>query len=95
MTDPAWWETHLAWVRIFQWLVLVAPASAVLSNMSRRTKWMSIAPLLLIGLQYVLAHRGMDGTLPIGLGLHAATAMLLFAVACFLAAAAWRRSELR
>ena len=90
MTDPGWWAVHLAWVRIFQWLVLVMPASAILADVPWWTKWASAAPLPLIGLQYVLAHRGLDGTLPVGLGLHAVTAMLLFSVAAFVAAAAWR-----
>jgi hypothetical protein len=89
VTDPGWWETHVAWVRIFQWLVLVLPASAALAEVPRRTKWASAVPLPLMGLQYVLAHRGIDATLPIGLGLHAVTAMLLFAVALLVATTAW------
>jgi hypothetical protein len=93
VTDPGWWATHLAWVRVFQWLVVVLPASAVLADVPLRTKWMSAAPLLLIALQYVLAHRGLDGTFPAGLGLHAVTAMLLFAVTAFIAGSAWRSAD--
>jgi hypothetical protein len=89
ITDAGWWRAHVTWVHIFQWLVLVLPASAAFADVPRRTKWASAVPLPLVGLQYVLAHRGIDGTLPIGFGLHAMTAMLLFTVAVFVATTAW------
>jgi hypothetical protein len=42
-------------------------------------------PLLQIALQYVLAHRAIEGRLTIGLGLHALDARLLLLIAAGLA----------
>lgn len=88
MTDPDWWRLHLAWVHVFQWLVLVVPVSAALAPVPRHAKLASILPLVLMGLQYPLAHRALDGRLPIGLGLHAAGALLLFGATLHVASAA-------
>jgi hypothetical protein len=38
-----------------------------------------------MGLQYFLAHRALDGRLPIGVGLHAVNAALMLMVATLLA----------
>jgi hypothetical protein len=38
-----------------------------------------------VALQYVLAHRALDGRLTIGIGLHAVNGALLLIVATFLA----------
>ena len=89
ITDPSWWEIHLSWVHAFQWLAIAVTASGAWADVPRRTKWASAVPLALIGLQYVLAHRGIEGSLPIGLGLHAVNAMVLFAVTARVAATAW------
>ena len=81
IVDPEWWQTHLAWVHVFQWLVVIIPASAAASSARRHVKWASLGPLVLMGLEYVLAHRGMEGSFPIGLGLHAVGAFILFGMA--------------
>jgi hypothetical protein len=41
--------------------------------------------MIQIALQYVLAHRALEGRLPTGIGLHAVNAALLLVVATFLA----------
>lgn len=82
MTDPEWWTYHNAWVAIFQWLVVPLPILAWLGGppRGRRTLFACI-PLLQIALQYVLAHRAIEGRLAMGLGLHALDAGLLLLVA--------------
>ncbi len=88
MTDPSWWELHRAWVHAFQWLVLLPPACAVLAGYSRRLMWASALPVVLLYLQYVWAELGRDGTWAYGLGVHAASALLLFGTMGALFAAA-------
>jgi hypothetical protein len=87
VTDPGWWTYHSDWVAIFQWLVVPLPVLAWLggSPRRRRTLFASI-PFLQIALQYVLAHRAMEGRLAIGLGLHALDAGLLLLIAAGLTA---------
>jgi Family of unknown function (DUF6220) len=86
ITNPDWWEYHKAWVGIFQWLVLPLPVLAWLCGKPRagRTLFASL-PILQIALQYFLAHRALDGRLPIGIGLHAVNAALMLIVATLLA----------
>ena len=78
MTDPSWWTYHSDWVAIFQWLIISLPILAWLGGhpRGRRTLFACI-PLLQVALQYVLAHRAIEGRLAIGLGLHALDADLL------------------
>jgi Family of unknown function (DUF6220) len=87
MTDPGWWTYHSDWVAIFQWLVIPLPILAWLGGppRGRRTLFACI-PLLQIALQYVLAHRAIEGRFAIGLGLHALDAALLLLIAAGLAA---------
>jgi hypothetical protein len=82
MTEPEWWTYHSAWVAIFQWLVVPLPILAWFSGpvRGRRTLFACI-PSLQIALQYVLAHRAIEGRLAIGLGLHALDAALLLLIA--------------
>jgi hypothetical protein len=87
MTDPSWWTYHSDWVAIFQWLVVPLPILAWLGGPPRR--WRTVIAcisVLQIALQYVLAHRAIEGRLPIGLGLHALDAGLLLLIAATLAA---------
>lgn len=88
MTDPSWWGLHLAWVHTFQWLVLLPPVCAVLAGYPRWLAWASALPVVLIYLQYVWAEFGRDGTWAYGLGVHAASALLLFGTTLALFAAA-------
>jgi hypothetical protein len=82
MTDPGWWKYHSDWVDIFQWLVIPLPILTWLGGppRGRRTLFACI-PLLQIALQYVLAHRTIEGRVAIGLGLHALDAGLLLLIA--------------
>jgi hypothetical protein len=86
VTNPDWWEYHRTWVGVFQWLVLPLPLLAWFCGEPRagRTVFASL-PMLQIALQYVLAHRGLDGRWPIGIGLHAVNAALMLIVATLLA----------
>ena len=88
MTDPSWWGLHLAWVHTFQWLVLLPPACAVLAGYPRWLMWASALPVMLLYLQYVWAEFGRDGTWAYGLGVHAASGLLLFGTTMVLFAAA-------
>jgi Family of unknown function (DUF6220) len=85
ITNPEWWEYHKIWVGIFQWLVLPLPILAWLCGKPRagRTVLASL-PILQIALQYVLAHRALDGRLSTGIGLHAVNAALMLIVATLL-----------
>jgi len=86
MTDPGWWAYHSAWVAIFQWLVIPLPILAWTGGPARgwRTLFACI-PLLQIALQYLSAHRAIEGRLAIGLGLHALDAALLLLIVAALA----------
>ena len=72
MTNPEWWTYHSEWVGIFQWLVVPLPFLAFLGGRPRywRTA-LAILPLVQVALQYVLAHRALEGRLTTGMGLHA------------------------
>jgi hypothetical protein len=86
MTNPEWWIYHSTWVGIFQWLVVPLPILAFLGGQPRYwgTAIASI-PMVQVALQYVLAHRALEGRLPTGIGLHAVNGALLLVVAAFLA----------
>jgi mercuric ion transport protein len=87
MTNPEWWAYHQSWVAVFQWLVVPLPVLAFLTGQSRykRAAFASI-PIIQIGLQYILAHRALEGQLSIGIGLHAVNGALLLILTAFLAA---------
>jgi hypothetical protein len=86
MTDPGYWVYHSAWVAVFQWIVVPLPVLAWLGGHPRRWRVaIATAPLVQIGLQYVLAHRALEGRLPIGIGLHAVNAGVLLIVSATLA----------
>jgi hypothetical protein len=95
ITNPDWWEYHKTWVGIFQWLVLPLPILAWFCGKPRagRTLLASL-PILQIALQYVLAHRALDGRWPTGIGLHAVNAALMLIVATLLALG-WRDENLQ
>ena len=85
ITNPDWWDYHRIWVSIFQWLVLPLPVVAWLCGKPRAGRMvLASLPILQIALQYVLAHRALDGRLPIGIGLHAVNAALMLIVATLL-----------
>jgi hypothetical protein len=85
MTNPDWWDYHKTWVGIFQWLVLPLPILAWFCGKPRAGRTLFAAlPILQIALQYFLAHRALDGRLPIGIGLHAVNAALMLMVATVL-----------
>ena len=86
MTNPEWWTYHSTWIGIFQWLVVPLPILALLGGRPRywRTAFATI-PMIQVALQYVLAHRALEGRLTIGIGLHAVNGALLLIVATFLA----------
>lgn len=85
VTDPGWWAYHLAAIHYSQWLVVPLPVFAALGGRRYRVRRSILAgiPVVQIGLQYMLAHRAMDGRLPIGIGLHAVNAgIMLIILAC-------------
>lgn len=85
ITNPDWWTYHKIWVGIFQWLVLPLPIFAWLCGKPRGGRMLLASlPILQIALQYILVHRGLDGRLPIGVGLHAVNAALMLIVATIL-----------
>ena len=95
ITNPEWWNYHKIWASIFQWLVLPLPILAWFCGKprARRTLFASL-PILQIALQYVLAHRALEGRLPAGIGLHAVNAALMLMVATLLALG-WRDENLQ
>ncbi len=85
LTNPDWWTYHVAWVGTFQWLVVPLPVLAWLVGPPRVLRVaLSCLPAVQIALQYVLAHRALEGRLPIGLGLHAVNAALMLIVVAVL-----------
>jgi hypothetical protein len=86
MTEPEWWTYHSAWVAVFQWLVVPLPILAWFGGPARGQRALfACIPVLQIALQYLLAHRAIEGRLAIGLGLHALDAALLLLIAAALA----------
>jgi hypothetical protein len=86
LTSPEWWTYHLTWVSIFQWLVVPLPILAWLAGPPRLARvTLACVPFVQIALQYVLAHRALDGRLPIGLGLHSLNAALMLIIVVALA----------
>jgi hypothetical protein len=85
LTAPDWWDYHKIWISFFQWLVLPLPVLAWFCGKPRVGR-LSLASLLIaqIALQYVLAHRALDGRLPIGIGLHAVNGAVMLVVATWL-----------
>jgi len=86
LTSPEWWGYHLTWVAFFQWLVVPLPVLAWVAGppLAARVTLACVA-FAQMGLQYVLAHRALDGRLPIGLGLHAVNAALMLVIVVALA----------
>ena len=85
LTAPDWWNYHKIWVNFFQWLVLPLPVFAWFCGKPRSGRvLLASLPILQIALQYVLAHRALDGRLPTGIGLHAVNAALMLVVATLL-----------
>jgi len=81
LTSPEWWAYHLRWVAFFQWLVVPLPVLAWVAGPPRPARMtLASVPFFQMGLQYVLAHRALDGRLPIGLGLHAVNAALMLVI---------------
>lgn len=83
LTNPEWWTYHLTWVGIFQWLVLPLPVLAWLSKPSCQigVTLAACVPSAQMALQYLFAHRALDGRLPIGMGLHAVNAAIMLIIA--------------
>jgi hypothetical protein len=95
ITNPEWWDYHKFWVGIFQWLVLPLPILAWFCGKPRARRMLFASlPILQMALQYVLAHRALDGRLPTGIGLHAVNAALMLIVATLLALG-WRDNSLQ
>jgi len=85
LTAPDLWNYHKIWVNFFQWLVLPLPVFAWFCGKPRSGRvLLASLPILQIALQYVLAHRALDGRLPTGIGLHAVNAALMLVVATLL-----------
>jgi hypothetical protein len=88
LTHPEWWAYHQTWVAYFQWLVVPLPLLAWLAGPPRPLRvTLACIPFVQIGLQYVLAHRAIEGRLSFGLGLHAVNAAVMLVVVVALAGA--------
>jgi hypothetical protein len=82
-TDPGWWTYHSDWVAIFH---SASDPGVAWRSCSWTAHTDCMHPPLQIALQYVLAHRAIEGRLAIGLGLHALDAGRLLLIAAGLAA---------
>ena len=51
-TGPSWWSTHTSFVHLFEYLPLLMLVAAFVGQLPARVKWLSLAALFLIGLQY-------------------------------------------
>lgn len=86
LTNPEWWTYHQTWVAFFQWLVVPLPVLAWLAGPPRQFRvTLACVPFAQMGLQYVLAHRAIDGRWPVALGLHAVNAALMLIIVVALA----------
>jgi hypothetical protein len=86
LTNPEWWAYHLTWVGFFQWLVVPLPVLAWLAGPPRLCRvTLACFPFVQMGLQYMLAHRAIDGRWPNAFGFHAVNAAVMLIVVVALA----------
>lgn len=78
---PSWWSVHTTFVHLIEVLPLLMLIAAVVGRLPARAKWLSIAALLLIGLQFVLVELPIPGVA----ALHPVNALLIFGLAASLA----------
>lgn len=78
---PSWWRTHTTFVHLIEVLPLLMLIAAFVGRLPARAKWLSIAALLLIGLQFVLVELAIPGVA----ALHPVNALLIFWLAISLA----------
>jgi hypothetical protein len=83
IVEPDDWRFHVAWIHLFQWLSLPLPAAAYLARRSVGFGAFNCVPLLIIGLQYVLIHRGIEHAWAPLAGFHAVCGALLVAYVAF------------
>jgi Family of unknown function (DUF6220) len=80
---PQMWQAHVAWVHIFQWLTVVLPVAAHFADRRIEFTALNCAPMVLIGLQYMLIHFAINHGRAIFAGLHAVGGVLLFGFLVF------------
>ncbi len=78
LVDPQYWDLHLRWVRIFQWLSVVLAVAAWAGGRRRTARWGSLAVLALLAGQYTSIHAALRHGLAWPAGLHAVGGFLLF-----------------
>src|ERR1700730_15358394 len=69
--DPAYWTLHKSWIAVFQWLSVLLAVAAWAGKQDALTRWLSTAPIVLIGLQYSFIHLAIRYGASGGAGLHA------------------------
>jgi hypothetical protein len=84
MIQPEVWEQHVAWIHLFQWLSLPIPVAAYLAKRKLSFAAVNCAPIVIIGLQYVLIHRALSNNAAALAGLHAVCGALLVGFVAFI-----------
>jgi Family of unknown function (DUF6220) len=84
MIQPEVWEQHVAWIHLFQWLSLPLPVAAYAASRKLSYAAVNCAPIVIIGLQYVLIHRALSDNAAALAGLHAVCGALLVGFVAFI-----------
>ena len=86
-TVPIWWRTHTGFIHSFEFLPLLMLIAAFVGSVPARAKWLSLAALALIGVQYALVELARNQ--PALGALHPVNALLIFWLATTLARQRW------
>jgi hypothetical protein len=87
---PRWWSAHIAFGHSIGPLLIALAVTIWLAGLPARARWLSLAMVLLFGLQYNV--RGLASLLqaPYLIPLHAVNALALFWIAVTLATWTWQ-----
>ena len=86
--DPARWESHTAFIHIFEIVPVLLLIFSFTGKMPRSLRWLSFLSVLLIVVMYATAN--MSANLPAAGALHPVAALAIFWIAVMLCVRAWR-----
>jgi Family of unknown function (DUF6220) len=76
--DADFWALHKTWIAIFQWLSVLLAIATSFGQRDLLTRLLSLAPMIIIAIQYTSIHLALRQSIAWLAGVHAANAPLLF-----------------